>query len=143
MLAPAALAHHSYWPTEGAAKQPSSNWESGAHIKGYKIKSNQMKCAYVWRFMRCALALPRGERGTGEGSESMTREWSQLLAKGRQQTKGLKTTTYKRLKLAACSVQQTADSRRRAEGLLAPLPLSPLVPRPLSYASSVRWLGQQ
>lgn len=25
---------------------------SAAHIKGYKIKSNQMKCAYVWRFMR-------------------------------------------------------------------------------------------
>lgn len=28
--------------------------QAAMYIKGNKIKSNQMKCAYVWRFMSCA-----------------------------------------------------------------------------------------
>jgi len=72
--------HISRCPTE----RSQAATERVAHIKGHKIKSNQMKCAYVSRFMRCAenrmgwggLGVVVRERGEGEGEGDNSTELS-------------------------------------------------------------------
>jgi len=43
--------------------------QAATYIKGNKIKSNQMKCAYVWRFMSCAPPFQTEDTQKGHGQE--------------------------------------------------------------------------